>query len=73
MSGFKLVPLSSALGAQVIGLDLKAPISAATALALNEAWNEHVVLLFRGQQLSFEEHIAFSRTFGELDDHASIP
>ena len=73
MSGFKLVPLSSALGAQVIGLDLKAPISAATALALNEAWNEHVVLLFRGQQLTFEEHIAFSRTFGELDDHASIP
>ncbi|MEI6117310.1 MAG: TauD/TfdA family dioxygenase [Burkholderiales bacterium] len=73
MPAFTLVPLSSALGAQVIGLDLKGPISADTAQALIEAWHEHVVLLFRGQHLNFEEHIAFSRTFGELDDHASIP
>ena len=73
MPGFALKPLSSALGAEVIGLDLKSPIPADTAQALIDAWHEHIVLLFRGQHLNFDEHIAFSRTFGALDDHATIP
>jgi taurine dioxygenase len=31
------------------------------------AWHEHAVLLFRGQDLTPDELIAFSRRFGELD------
>ena len=34
---------------------------------IHRAWLDHLVLLFRGQQLNDEDLIAFSRRFGELD------
>ena len=70
---FTVRKLGSALGAEIVGLDLAAPVTAGTAEELRAAWSEHLILLFRGQQLSPEQQIAFSRTFGELDDHAAIP
>jgi len=70
---FTVRKLGSALGAEIVGLDLAAPVSAGPAEELRAAWSEHLILLFRGQQLSPEQQIAFSRTFGELDDHAAIP
>lgn len=73
MSSFSLKPLSSALGAEVIGVDMRSPPDAETVQALIDAWHRHIILLFRNQPLTFEEHIAFSRHFGVLDDHAAIP
>lgn len=73
MSSFSLKPLSSALGAEVVGLDMRAPLDAGTVQALTEAWHQHIILLFRNQPLTFAEHIAFSRHFGPLDDHAAVP
>jgi taurine dioxygenase len=70
---FPLKPLSSALGAEVIGIDLLQPLDAETVQALTEAWHRHLILLFRNQPLSFAQQIAFSRHFGALDDHAAIP
>lgn len=70
---FQLRPLSSALGAEVIGLDLRETLPASVVASLRAAWHEHVILLFRGQALSHEQHIAFSRNFGDLDDHDAIP
>ena len=70
---FTVRKLGSALGAEIAGLDLAAPVSPGTAEELRAAWSEHLILLFRGQQLTPEQQIAFSRTFGELDDHAAIP
>ncbi len=70
---FGLKRLSSALGAEVTGLDLTRELDAATVDALREAWHEHVILLFRNLDLTFEQHVAFSRHFGALDDHAAIP
>lgn len=68
-----IFPLAAAIGAEVRGVDLSAPVDADTVEALRQAWREHMVLLFRGQRLNHHEHVAFSRCFGELDDHASIP
>lgn len=73
MSNFSIKPLSSALGAEIFGLDMRRSLDADTVQALTEAWHRYVILLFRDQRLSFEEHIAFSRHFGALDDHAAIP
>lgn len=73
MSSFSLKPLSSALGAEVVGLDMRVPLDAETVQALVDAWHRHIILLFRNQSLTFEEHIAFSRHFGPLDDHAAVP
>src|SRR5262249_55677182 len=55
-----------ALGAEVTGLDLRSLDDAAFA-RLVQAWHQHSVLLVRGQALSDQDLIAFSRRFGDLD------
>ena len=62
-----IAPLSDALGAEVRGLDLSRPMSAPTFDRLRAAWLRHIVLLFRGQTLSDQALVAFSRRFGPLD------
>jgi len=61
-------PVSDAIGAEVRGLNLSQPIDAATAGTLGEAWNDHLVLLFRDQKLEPQQFVDFSRTFGDLDE-----
>ena len=58
--------LSHALGAQVIGLDLTQHLCEADFEAVHQAFLDHGILLFRGQEITREQHIAFSRRFGEL-------
>jgi taurine dioxygenase len=60
-------PVSEALGAEIRGVDLAAPIDDATFAAVRAAWLEHLVLLFRDQSLDDAALVAFSRRFGELD------
>src|SRR3954469_24717534 len=59
-------PNAAALGAEIRGVDLRA-IDEATFAAIHRAWVDHLVLLFRGQSLSDDDLIGFSRRFGELD------
>ena len=58
-------PLSGALGAEILGIDLAHDLSDATAAALRAAWLEHCVVFFRGQTLSPEELLAVARRFGQ--------
>jgi len=66
----EIVPSGKALGAEIQGVDLRT-IQADEFESIHRAWLDHQVLLFRGQQLTDEDLIAFSRRFGELD-HAPI-
>lgn len=59
-------PLSSALGAEIVGVDLSKPLDDATVAAIKAAWNEHLVLLFRNQTLSEDDQVRFAHHFGEL-------
>ncbi|HET9923193.1 MAG TPA: TauD/TfdA family dioxygenase [Methylomirabilota bacterium] len=54
------------LGAEVVGIDVNS-VDDATFKAIVDAFNEYSVLLFRGQSLTDEEQIAFSRRFGPLE------
>ena len=58
-----------ALGASVTGIDLSEPVSSNLFKKIMEVWNEHLLLVFPDQKLSKEEHIDFSRNFGELEVH----
>jgi len=69
----RVTPLGDALGAQVDGLDLRSPLDAGAFGALMQAWSEHLVLRFRGQQLTDPELLAFSRRLGELDPPGPNP
>jgi len=61
-------PLAN-VGVEVSGFDITQPIDDALAAELVSLWNEHGILLFRGQDVTPESQIAFSRTFGELEVH----
>lgn len=65
-SRFEVVPTGAPLGAEVRGLDLRS-VDQAGVSAILSAWHAHSVLLFRGQQLTPDALIAFSRHFGGLD------
>ena len=69
----QLRPLSHALGAEIRGLDLTKFVPEDRWRAVHEAFLKHGVLVFRGHPITREQHIAFSRRFGELDRHESLP
>jgi taurine dioxygenase len=66
-TGVTVVPSGAALGAEVRGVDLRA-LDNETFAQVHQAWLDHQVLLVRGQQLSDDDLIAFSRLFGHLDE-----
>ena len=61
-----IIPSGAALAAEIQNVDLK-NLSDRDFIEINAAWLGHLVILFRHQQLSVEDLIAFSRRFGELD------
>ena len=71
MSTITVTPLGFAAGAQVTGIDLRAPLSELQQRQINKAWLEHIVLIFPGQELTPEQQIAFTGRFGTLDQHES--
>ena len=66
MPDIDIVPTGAALGAEIRSVDL-AKLDAAGFERIHQAWLDHLVLLFRGQRLSDDDLIAFSRRLGELD------
>ena len=62
-------PSDRVLGAEVRGLDLSRPIDDESFSIVRDAYERYSVLLFRDQQLSTQQHIDFSRRFGELEIH----
>ncbi|WP_407176172.1 TauD/TfdA dioxygenase family protein [Bradyrhizobium sp. STM 3562] len=62
----EIIPTGAALGAEVRGVDLRS-LDDRQFAALKRAWHQHQVLLVRGQTLSDQDLVAFSRRFGDLD------
>ena len=65
-----ITPLSRALGAEIRGLDLKQPLKASTIAEVEDAWHEHIVLVFRDQDLDEDAQLRFARQFGTLGERA---
>jgi alpha-ketoglutarate-dependent taurine dioxygenase len=60
------------IGAEVGGINLADSLDVETIARLHELWMEHLLLIFPGQGITDEEHIAFARHFGELEIHPSL-
>ncbi len=61
--------LDAPLGAEVIGLDLREPVTPELFQRLHRAHLDHHVLVFRDQRITPEQQIEFSRRFGPLQIH----
>lgn len=65
--------VSNALGAEVIGADLRQPLEDSTYERIRAAFVDYGLLLFRDQDITREQFVAFSRRFGELDMNEGRP
>ncbi len=61
-------PLAGTIGASVSELDLR-DLTDTDATQLRDAWLQHLVLFFPGQQLSASEQRDFAQRFGTLEVH----
>ncbi len=62
-----VIPIDAGLGAEIRGLDISQPLDDGTIAAVRAAWLDHLVLLFRGQNLNEQQLLAFTRQFGALE------
>ncbi len=58
----------AACGAEIV-FDLSSPIDDATFAELERAFHDNIMVFFRDQHLTNEQHIDFSRRFGPLEVH----
>ena len=63
---FRTRPLSPAVGAELAGLDLSAPMSDELFESVQAAWHQHLVILIRDQHLTEDEQVAFAGRFGPI-------
>ena len=73
MSAIDIVPVTAVIGAEIRGVDLSKPLGAETVDAIQHALLDHLVLFFRGQDITPEEQLAFARQFGEISIPAFAP
>jgi len=62
--GMGVRSLSPALGAEIIGVDLREPLDDATFEQILAAWHQHLVILLRDQQLIEADQVRFAERFG---------
>jgi taurine dioxygenase len=58
-------PLSGALGAEILGIDLAHDLGEETVAAIRAVWLEHLVVFFRDQSLEPAQFLSLARGFGE--------
>lgn len=66
----KILPVDAPIGAEIRGVDLSKPLDDDTFAAIENAFNDHAVIWFRGQTISPEQQVAFSERFGEIEVNA---
>ena len=59
-------PAENALGAFISEIDLSSPLSKDQILFIKSKWYEHLVIVFRNQDLSDDNLVCFAQLFGEL-------
>ncbi len=66
-TGIEIRKVHPHIGAEVSGVDLRAPLPNNVFAQIRDAFHEHSVLVFRDQNINDEQQVAFSTRFGELE------
>ncbi|MEQ8195528.1 MAG: TauD/TfdA family dioxygenase [Rhodospirillales bacterium] len=62
----EVIPSGEAAGAEIAGVDVAAGLDDATFSVIETALHDHGVVVLRRQTIRDEDHIAFTRRFGEI-------
>jgi taurine dioxygenase len=65
-----VTPYSPNVGAEIGNIDLTRPLSDIELAEIRRAFTDHLVLFFRDQQISFEDHARLAEYFGSIGQHA---
>ena len=68
----RIEPVTGALGAEILGIDIASDLDDATIAAIRQALLEHCVIFFRDQELDIPRQKAFTSRFGTLFLHPNI-
>ncbi len=72
MSEIAITKIAGAIGAEIGGVDLRRELADATIAAIRRAWNEHVVIFFRDQELTSAQYLAFAERIGKPVEYPFI-
>ncbi len=64
--------MTQSIGAEVSGVDLREPLDGSVVDEIRRALLTHLVLVFRSQDLTPDQHVAFARQFGEMH-YSAVP
>lgn len=65
-------PIAGALGAEVHGVDLAQDLSDEAIAGIRGALLEHLVIFFRDQDITPEQHLAFAKRFGNTVEYPLV-
>ena len=65
--GITVMPSEAPLGAEIVGVDVSQDLDDVTFGAIEAAYNAHIVVVLRHQQLTPAALLRFARRFGELE------
>ena len=71
--GLTITPLHPLIGAQVTGVDLSQDLDPAILAEIKQAWADHTLLLFRGQDMSGEDQLRLAGHFGPIATRVTPP
>jgi taurine dioxygenase/putative 2-oxoglutarate oxygenase len=62
----ELIPIKENIGTEVRGIDLREPISDSDFKKIFDAWIDTTILLIRDQHITEQQHLDFTKRFGEI-------
>ena len=68
----RIAPLSGALGAEIRGIDIAAPLDESCFAAIRRALLDYLVVFFPDQHLSPDQQRDFAARFGEVDEEPFV-
>jgi len=72
-SRISVTPKGVTIGAEIGGVDLREPLDDATFAEIERAHLDFKVIFFRDQEVNGDQHLAFARRFGALEEHPFLP
>ncbi len=73
MTTIQVRPLTPTIGAEIEGVDLRTALAEDEVEVIRQALLDHLVIFFRGQDITPDQQVAFAQHFGEISIPPILP